>query len=182
MQNALKLLTPDLLVDHAQVQSLFQEVLAVHTDSMKRSILNYILRSSGERKRLHILQIPREPLSSSDMITLAGGYSITTNREWHQAKIDAESEIKLKNLTNNIVMASLTNWWHDFRGIKFVRFTGIRKFSESTGFRLSYPTFLKITEMYLLKAKCLLRGIWHRGAILIIKRFKYLKNRGNSRQ
>ena len=40
------------------VRMLFQEVFASYTRAMKEAILQYILRSPEERKRLHILLLP----------------------------------------------------------------------------------------------------------------------------
>jgi hypothetical protein len=53
---------------------------------------------------------------------MKGGYSTALYPQWHQNKADAETEIKLKCLMNNIVMTSLTNWWYDFRDISLIRF------------------------------------------------------------
>jgi hypothetical protein len=145
---------------------------------MKTAMMNYILRSSGERKRLHILTIPRSIPPASYTIYLKGGYSSKKFENWQKSKIEAETEIKLKLLTNNIVMSALTNWWFDFRDIQLVKINGIRNFCESTGYRLNYNTFLKIMEMHAEKSKNLLKDIWHRGVIMIVKRFKYLRKRG----
>jgi dynein heavy chain, axonemal len=130
MSNSLNLIYPSsLLKTYTQtVKDLFQEVLDTYAFSMKKAILDYILRSPDERKRLHILMIPREVPSSSDKIAVRGGYSTKIFTDWHKAKKDSENEIKLKMICNNIVMASLNNWWYDFRSIKLVRFNGIKEF------------------------------------------------------
>jgi len=144
-------------------------------------MMNYILRSAGERKRLHILAFPRSVPPSSDTIALRGGYSSEKFVDWHKSKLKAETEIKLKCLVNNIVMSSLINWWWDFRDISLVRFKGIRPFAESTGYWHDYQTFLKILEMQNMKSKALIKDIWHRGSILLMKRFKYLKKRNTQK-
>jgi dynein heavy chain len=41
------------------VRKLFAEIFASYAKAMKRAILEYILRSPDERKRLHIVLIPR---------------------------------------------------------------------------------------------------------------------------
>ncbi len=74
---------------------------------MKTAMMNYILRSAGERKRLHILTIPWPIPPSSDTIALFGGYSSEKYTDWHKSKLKAETEIKLKCLVNNVVMSSL---------------------------------------------------------------------------
>lgn len=83
--------------------------------------------------------------------------------------MEAETEIKLKLLINNIVMSALSNWSYDFRDIQLVKFKGIRKFCESTGYRLNYDTFIKILEMQGEKSKALMKDVWHRGVIMIVK-------------
>ena len=49
---------------------------------MKQSILNYILLSPIERKRLHIEVIPRKVLCSADRISLEGGYNLMLYKQW----------------------------------------------------------------------------------------------------
>ena len=148
---------------------------------MKTAMMNYILWSAGERKWLHILTIPRPIPPASDTIFLKGGYSSLFHSTWHKSKVASETEIKLKLLVNNIVMSAMNNWWFDFRDVQLVKFKGIWPFSESTGFRLDYDTFLKILEMHAEKSKALMKDIWHWGVILIIKRFKFLRKRGLTR-
>ena len=138
-------------------------------------MMNYILRSAGEWKWLHILAIPWSIPPSSDTIALKGGYSIEKYTEWNKSKQKSETEIKLKCLVNNIVMSSMMNWWWDFRDIQLVWFKGVWTFAESTGYWLDYSTFLKILEMQNIKSKALLKDIWHWGVILLIKKFKYLR-------
>jgi len=60
MQKALDLI-PDTLVQRfsTELRQLFQEVFVNYTKAMKVAILDYILRSPDERKRLHILMLPR---------------------------------------------------------------------------------------------------------------------------
>ena len=145
---------------------------------MKKAILDYILRSPAERKRLHILMIPREVPTSSCKIALKGGYSTRIFKEWHVAKKNATDDIKIRMICNNIVMASLTNWWYDFRDLRLIKFDGIKAFAESIGFELTYGKFLDIAYLFKDKTLALLKDVWFRGAIMIIKRFKYLKSRG----
>lgn len=128
MSNALNLIYPTHLLKTytTTVKDLFQEVLDVYVTSMKKAILDYILRCPAERKRLHILMIPREVPPSSFKIALRGGYSLKLFQDWHKAKKDAQAEIKIKMICNNIVMGSLVSWWHDFRDIKLIKFDGIK--------------------------------------------------------
>lgn len=51
---------------------------------MKRAIMNYILRSPDERKRLHIDLIPRPFSTSNKRIITQGGYSTRLYPDWHE--------------------------------------------------------------------------------------------------
>lgn len=134
ISNALNLIHPHSLLKTYNdcVRLLFQEILADYTNSMKKAILDYILRSPAERKRLHILMIPREVPPSSTKIALRGGYSVNIFQEWHKKKKDSADEIKIKMISNNIIMASLTDWWYDFRDIRLIKFSGINEYTNST--------------------------------------------------
>lgn len=50
---------------------------------MKRCMLDYILRSPEERKRLHITLLPREYPCSAHRIAREGGFNILLFPEWH---------------------------------------------------------------------------------------------------
>ena len=71
-------LVPDVLLQtyNNEVRKIFNEVFASYAKAMKESILKYILRSPEERKRLHIMNIPRSIPTSSEKMTTYGGYSI----------------------------------------------------------------------------------------------------------
>lgn len=42
-----------------EVKELFQEIFEHYVKAMKTAIMEYILRSPDERKRLHILMLPK---------------------------------------------------------------------------------------------------------------------------
>ena len=50
---------------------------------MKKAILNYILRSPDERKRLHIDLIPRKFPTSNKRIVTQVGYSTRLYPDWN---------------------------------------------------------------------------------------------------
>ena len=74
---------------------------------MKQAILEYILRSPDERKRLHILMLPQERVPSSLRNARIGGYSVSRYPGHHQTRQEAESQIKQRLLTNSIVTSTL---------------------------------------------------------------------------
>jgi dynein heavy chain len=78
---------------------------------MKQAIMDYILRSPDERRRLHILMLPHQVVSAAERQVQNGGYSIGIFQGTHHRKVAAENEIKFRLITNNIVVSSLQNWW-----------------------------------------------------------------------
>lgn len=108
MQRALERVPQLLLRRHPDtVRALFQEVFASYTRAMKEAVLLYILRSPEERKRLHILMLPQARVPSSARHARLGGYSIRKYQNHHQRRLEAETLIKEKLLTNNIVTSAL---------------------------------------------------------------------------
>ena len=87
--------------------------------------MDYILRSPDERKRLHILMLPRPIPNASMRIALSGGYSIVKYAGSHQRKVDTENEIKVRLLNNNVVISSLQSWWKDFRSFNLFEFRNL---------------------------------------------------------
>lgn len=52
---------------------------------MKKTMLDYILRSPQERKRLHIEMLPRPFTVSADRIAREGGFNIKIFSDWHKS-------------------------------------------------------------------------------------------------
>ena len=78
MSRALDLVPDSLLSRFADdVRKLFSEVFGSYSKAMKQAILEYILRSPEERKRLHIMMLPRPIPTASERQLMSGGYSIT---------------------------------------------------------------------------------------------------------
>jgi hypothetical protein len=115
MQRALDLIPDALLQRYSDdVKRVFQEVFASYVRAMKQAILEYILKSPDERKRLHILMLPQARVASSFRHARTGGYSITRYPGTHQRKLEAENQLKLGLIISNIVTSSLQSWWADF--------------------------------------------------------------------
>lgn len=55
--------------------------------------------------------------------------------------------------------------------------TGAERFEPEISNTLDIDNFLSFQEAVLEKTKAIFKYIWHRGAILIIKKFKYLKTK-----
>lgn len=157
------------------IGSLYQDVVDSFALSMKRAIVNYILRSPVERKRLRISTMPRTVVASSEMIAYAGGYNIAAQSEWHSDKCCAVENVRANLLVNNVVMSALQNWFQDFRAIQLLHFKSL---SLSKGPAITVTDFFELEKRYRRKVKGLFKHIWYRGAILILYKFKYLKRSG----
>jgi len=161
-----------LKVSEDQMRELYQQIIGSYVCSMKRAIMNYVLRCPLERKRLQITMLPRTILPSNEMLAYKGGYSTDRYPEWNRNKNEALQDIKLKLLTNNIVMSALQNWFHDFRGFHLLYFKGL---SPIQGPTIGVNNFFDTEREYRRKVKGVFQHIWHRGALMILYQFKYLK-------
>jgi len=67
MKNALDLV-PDFLLSTypVEVKMLFHDVFQNYLRAMKTAIMEYILRSPDERKRLHILELPHQVQTAAE--------------------------------------------------------------------------------------------------------------------
>jgi hypothetical protein len=75
--------------------------------AIKQAIMDYILLSPQERKRLHILMLPRKIVSSCDKSLMRGGFSLSKYSGQHLRMKDSENDIKVRLLVNNIVSSSI---------------------------------------------------------------------------
>jgi len=119
--------------------------------------------------------------------------------------MDAENDIKIRLLVNNVVAASLQSWSQDFQKLDLIDFRGISKFTKAepieetkvkkhsrinskfSSTKASTPVeiisaididdFFKYLEAYRQKSKAVYKNIWHRGCITIVKKFKILKHK-----
>ena len=113
----------------------------------------------------------------------------------HQRCIQAETEIKFRLITYNIVVSQLHSWWQEFRSFKLVDLQNFQAVVKARNLELisqdaSHPqsgamasyaldidNFLAYQEAVLEKTVALMRHVWHRGAILTIKKFKHLRSK-----
>lgn len=131
MSHALDLVPDQLLSAHSsQVRKLFSEVFNFYARAIKQSILEYILRSPEERKRLHIVMLPRPIPTATERQLMRGGYDVEKYKASHDRKKEVESEIKLRLLNNNIVISALQSWFKDFRSFNLVEFKGLAQFVD----------------------------------------------------
>ena len=161
-----------LKVSEDHMREVYQEVISSYVSAMKRAIMIYILRCPLERKRLQITVLPRTVTPSNEIISYRGGYSTAKCSEWHRSRNEALQDIKLKLLTNNIVMSALQNWFQDFRAFKLLYLKNLKNSNE---YAIDVDSFFDLQREYRRKVKGIFQHIWHRGAIMILFQFKYLK-------
>jgi dynein heavy chain, axonemal len=106
--NALALIQPSIQnCNQLLLKSLFAEVQLGYKRSMKQAIMDYVLRSPDERRRLHIILLPQSILSAHERKVQQGGFSTLRYQGTHHRKVQAENEIKFRLTINNVVTSSL---------------------------------------------------------------------------
>ena len=78
----MKKIDPESIIDHVWKQ-LYMEILNDFKIAMKKAMLNYVLLSPGQRKRLHITLLPRKTLNSAERIAREGGFNLILYHDWH---------------------------------------------------------------------------------------------------
>ena len=74
-------------------------------------MLDYILKSPLERKRLHITLIPREFTFASDRIAREGGFNIKIFQDWHNNVMQAKIMLNRQLTSFSIITSSLQQWF-----------------------------------------------------------------------
>lgn len=74
----------------------------------------------------------------------------------------------------NIVNSSIMNWYTDFQDMRLLELDTMKTVGI-LGHTLSLSAFIKLENIYRSKTISLMKNIYHRGAICILKKFKYLR-------
>lgn len=74
----------------------------------------------------------------------------------------------------NIINSSLLDWFSDFRHFRLMEFQTMKKISI-LGYTLNIQNFIKLQNAYRMNVTSLMRWIWFKGAMSIIKKFKFLR-------
>jgi hypothetical protein len=78
MANTLELIPDHLLQAYVVLtKKLFNEVFTSYARSMRQAIMEYVLLASHERKRLHILMLPRRLPTACERSFAKGGFSVS---------------------------------------------------------------------------------------------------------
>lgn len=184
MQRAIELLPERLLRRFSrEAKVIFQEVFASYVRAMRQAMLEYILRSPDERKRLHILMLPRPRQTAAERHVKEGGYSVVRFAGHHQRRQEADGKLKQSLIAYNVATQALQGWWQDFEHFTLVDLRNLGHFIEERHpqkrgaalYAMELPQFFKFQSAYQQKVRSLLRHVWHRGCVLLIKRFKLLR-------
>ena len=153
------------------------EIEKLFYDTLKEAIMNYILRSPFERKRLNILYFPNKILPSSYTIAQYGSFNRTKYGIWVNNFNNSCSFLENNLSLCNIAVSGLINWTNSFNHINLIYLDSIHKLTEEKFNTIHIDEFCRIQESYLTKIFHFMRDIYYRGAILIIKKNKALKRK-----
>ena len=153
------------------------EIEKLYYDTIKRAIMNYILRSPFERKRLNILFYPNKILPASYTIAQYGSFNRTKYSSWVNNFNNSCNFLENNLSLCNIAVSGLINWTNSFNHINLIYLDSINKLTEEKFNTIHIDEFCRIQESYLTKIFHFMRDIYYRGAILIIKKNKALKRK-----
>ncbi|KAL4429302.1 hypothetical protein ABPG74_002288 [Tetrahymena malaccensis] len=174
MVNAFNLIPQELLKNEFTSRQVFQEIFENFKTAMKTAMLDYILRSPQERARLHIQLVPRKVLCSGERIAREGGFNINLYQDWHNF-VELGREYCRGNLVlMNIINSSLQSWSYEFSSLSLFEYEAFKRVS-TLGYTYNIEQFTKLQQVYRTNVISLMKNIWHRGAITIIKKFKFLR-------
>ena len=164
------------------IDSYLTEVEETYYNTLKRIIMNYILRSPHERKRLNITFIPRNTLPSSYTIALHGSFNRSRYTEWTTNYVNACKSIERNLTTCNVVISGLIDWTRCFNHIDLIYLTHIDTLRNKGINCIHIDDFTNIEVSYMNKCKRFIRDVYYRGVILLVKKNKVLKRKDMSIQ
>ena len=153
------------------------EIEKLYYDTIKTAIMNYILRSPFERKRLNILFYPNKILPASYTIAQYGSFNRTKYASWVNNFNNSCNFLENNLSLCNIAVSGLVNWTNSFNHINLIYLDSINKLTEENFNTIHIDEFCRIQESYLTKIFHFMRDIYYRGTILIIKKNKALKRK-----
>lgn len=159
------------------VESNLKEIENKFYDTLKTVIMEYILRSPFERKRLNIQYLPKKSLPSSIIIANHGSFNRKLYVDWVKNYIDTQDQLN-KNLSScNIISSSLCDWTQNFQHVNLINLDNkfINKLISTDQGTIHVEDFFNNQNCYMKKSFIFLRDIYYRGTILITKKNKFLK-------
>lgn len=142
---------------------------------LKKIIMNYIIRSPDERKRLNILYFPSTVLPTSYTIAQHGSFNRSKYKKWVNNYTNSFFNLD-KNLTLcNISINSLIDWTKNFEHVNLLYLKFIDDLRDKTNGTIHINNYIKIQITYMNKVMNFLKDIYYRGVILIIRKNKAFK-------
>ena len=106
------------------------EIEQLYYLTLKKGIMNYILRSPFERKRLNIIYLPNKVLPSSYTIAQSGSFNSTRHSNWVNNFNSSHNYLENNLSLCNIAISGLINWTNSFNHIKLIYLDLIHKLKE----------------------------------------------------
>ena len=162
------------------VDSNMNEIEELYYYTLKTIIMNYILRSPHERKRLNIVFYPRKTLPSSFTIAQHGSFNRVKYSDWVDNYTNAFNHLENNLSLCNIAISGLIDWTRCFNHVDLVYIKNLDSLRDKDTNTIHIDEFCRIEESYMNKAMRFLRDIYYRGSILITKKNKALKRKDMS--
>jgi len=144
---------------------------------MKKVLLDYVLRSPYERKRLNIQWYPMKSMTSSGIIAEYGSFNRSHNREWVINFNTAVNNISRNLGLFSIISSAICDWTQTFRHINLFYIDMLKKMILIPFGTIHILEFQNIQTSYMKKCLHFFRDIFYRGVILIIRKNKMLKRK-----
>jgi hypothetical protein len=159
------------------VEASFKEIENNFYETLKIVIMEYILRSPFERKRLNIKYLPKKSLPSSITIANHGSFNRKLYVDWVKNYNDTQDHLNKNLYTCNIISSSLCDWTQNFQHVNLINLDHkfVNKLISNDQGTIHVEDFFNNQICYMKKSFIFLRDIYYRGTILITKKNKFLK-------
>jgi hypothetical protein len=171
----IKTIDLDMLKKHRKmVTDLFKEIEIEYYITMKHAIMEYILLSPYERKRLNIQYLPSKAPLTSHAIAEHGALNRMVHTRLVEGYKNAQNYLIGSLYMCSIIASSVLDWTQCFDHINlyYLHTIGERTYKDQT---LHMDDFYQIQESYLNKCFNFLDHIYYRGVLLITKKNKVLR-------
>ena len=162
------------------IETNLSEIEELYYYTLKKIIMDYILRSPHERNRLNIIFFPRKALPSSFTIAEHGSFNRNKFVDWVDNYTNSFNALEKDLSLCNIAVSALIDWTRCFNHVDLVYLKGLDSLKDKELSIIHIDDFCRIEESYMNKAMRFLRDIYYRGAILITKKNKVLKRKDMS--
>lgn len=141
------------------IDTMLNEINKDYFDSVRKSILDYILKNEGEMKRLGIQQVLNQPIDWGDDYYKG----IEPNEEWKHNVMMARMLMSENLCICSQATLELMKLWQDYKGYPFV------DLPEPGEEPMAMRDFLPRQEAQMNKVKGLLSSDWNKSAVDILR-------------